>query len=109
MRKNLGTVRKENLQYLIDHEYGTQSQLARSLRYEGITQATLSDILRSKRSFHDFEARAFEKYLELPDLWMDKDGWLESGWHFVASFRTLTEEERKLFNELALFIEGKVL
>jgi hypothetical protein len=107
MKKSLGALRKENLSYLIDYQYGAQSILAARLNYQGITQTTLSDILRSKRSFHDFEARAFEKNLLLPHLWMDKDGWLESGWSFVESFRNLNDNEQELFSELALFIENR--
>jgi hypothetical protein len=106
MNKSIGKIRKENLRYLIDYQYGTQSTLARILGYEGVTQTTLSDILRSKRSFHDFEARAFERNLVLPNLWMDRDDWLISGWHLVESFRSLSSKEQKIFSELALFIES---
>jgi len=105
MNKSLGAIRKENLDYLVDYQYGNQTMLASRLNYDGISQTTISDILRSKRSFHDFEARAFETNLVLPHLWMDKNSWLSSGWNLVEAYRLLNTEQQGVFNNLATFVE----
>jgi|GEM_PF-4264789 len=41
MTKSLGCIEKENLEYLKDYQYGTQSMLAASIDYFGLSHATL--------------------------------------------------------------------
>lgn len=81
--------------------------LAGRINYYDLSQPTLSDILRSKRSFHDYEARVIEKNLMLPHLWMDKDFWLKDGWELVEEYRKLTESQQNVFNKVAQFVESK--
>jgi hypothetical protein len=107
MNKSLGVIRKENLNYLVDYQYGNQTMLASRLNYDGISQTTISDILRSKRTFHDFEVRALEIHLVLPHLWMDKNSWLSSGWYLVEAYRLLDREQQGIFNNLATFVESQ--
>jgi hypothetical protein len=107
MNKSLSVIRKENLAYLIDYQYGTQSMLAARLKYDGLSQATLSDILRSKRSLRYYEARALEVNLVLPHLWVDKDSWLRSVWHLVEAYRLFDKNQQGVFNNLANFVESQ--
>lgn len=105
--QNIGRSRRENLEYLIDYVYATQTSFASALKHTSITQPTLSDILRKKRQLHEFEARAIEVKLGIPHYWLDKANWVYEGRNLIAKYKKMTVEEKKFFNEAVAFVVSK--
>jgi hypothetical protein len=102
---NAGVInnRKENLIYLIRCIYGTQKKMAVRLKGSGYTQSSISNLLLSKSPFYGSKARTIEKYLLLPDGWLDKKNWIRSGWSLIETYRNLDEEGRCFFNKTITF------
>lgn len=99
--------RKENLFHLVKDVFKTQTALAMSLEGSGVTQSSISNLLYNKSSFYDFKARAIERYLSLPEGWMDKKGWIQSGGELIQGYWHLSPENRRLFNQAIDFAVKK--
>ena len=104
--------RRNNLLYLI-RRYGSQSRLGRKLKKCGLpqlSQATISDIVRpkSKRELSQWEARKIEEILVIPDRWMDKEGWIRSGWSLIEYSRNLDEYGRRRFKQTITLVEERL-
>ena len=97
--------RKENLSYLVDCLYGTQTALAAGLKGSSYTQSSISNLLLSKSPFYGTKARTIEIYLVIPDGWLDKKGWIRSGWPLINTYRNMNEGDRKFFNQAMSFVE----
>ncbi len=103
--KTIDCIRRENLEFLIDYKFGSQSSFAGRLGKTSLSQATLSDIIREKRSLHVTEARLIEQKIIIPHGWMDRNGWVKEGYSFIEKYQKMTEEEQKFFNETVEFID----
>jgi hypothetical protein len=104
MNSNRFEIREGSLKYLV-YRYLNQSALGAKLKKYGLSQATISDIVRSKRVLSRWEARKIEEVLAIPDGWMDKEDWVRSGWHLIQAYQDLDEGGRKLFNQTVTFVE----
>ncbi len=104
---NINHSRRTNLDYLINHIYGSQSRFAAILKHSALSQATLSDILREKRLLHYTEARAIEDRLGIPHNWMDKNNWICDGKNFIDKYQKMTDKEKTFFNETIDFVVNK--
>ena len=98
--------RNENLSYLIFRQYGTQTALAVGLLGSGYTQSSISNLLLLKSPFYDHKARTIEKYLVLPTYWLDKEDWIRSGWDLIETYRNMSKNEKRVFNETVKFIQS---
>lgn len=99
--------RRENLTYLVDF-IGTQTELAKTLKSKTLSQQILSSIERGKRPMHDFEAREIEQKLSIPRGWMDLPPWTSKGWELLRKYRALNDDEKRLFDELAEYLQQYV-
>lgn len=97
-----GVNRRENLEFLVAC-HATQSELAKVLAHDTLTQPIISSILRRKRLFHECEARDVERIIGLPEGWMDNYS-LRKGWPLIREFRRFDSETKKIVNGLLKFI-----
>lgn len=105
-RKSLGQIRKENLTFLV-HQFGSQTNTASKLNIIGFNQVTISDIIRSKRTFHEYEVRKIEEKLNIPKYWMDKENLTEDGWHIICELEIFDEHSMLRINKLLEFIANQ--
>jgi hypothetical protein len=95
--------RRNALIFLIDL-YGTQTELARVLAHETLTQPILSSIARRKRPLYPNEARDIERVIGLPEGWMSNENWVRDGWKLITEYRSLGEEEKGVANRTVSFV-----
>ena len=95
--------RRNALIFLIDR-YGTQTELARVLAHETLTQPILSSIERRKRPLHPHEARDIERVIGLPEGWMSNENWVRDGWKLITEYRCLGEKEKGVANRMVSFV-----
>ena len=99
-------IRQASLDYLIKI-YGSQSELARVLNHPTLTQPVISRIQNKKRALRAQEARIVEQVLGIPEGWMDKDGWVRSGWSLIRQFSHLEQSEKEYINRILKFVIKK--
>jgi len=106
--KGIGQIRKENLQFLTDTVFGTQQILSLRINHSNLSQPTISDILRGKRSFHDSEVRYTEQKLSIPLGWMDLDSMLANGWAVITEYQKMPKSHKATFDKgTALLLRTK--
>ncbi len=104
-KKSVEHIRKENLRYLVRDIFGTQTALAARLKLKmpWFQQVTISDILRSKRTFHTYEVRGIEAQLKIPAQWLDREGWIQRGWGLIEQCQRLDDGCMNLINDIVRF------
>jgi hypothetical protein len=96
-------VARRNALIFLINRYGTQTQLARVLAHETLTQPILSSIERGKRPLHPHEARDIERVIGLPEGWMSNENWVCDGWKLITEYRCLGEQEKSVANRMVSF------
>jgi hypothetical protein len=101
--------RKNNVQYLIDRFYGTQTAMAVDLKGTELNQSSISNLLLGKSPFWDYKARCIERCVGIPIGWLDEDEWIKQGWKFVLRYRQMNDDEKALFNETVDFMKACIM
>jgi SOS response regulatory protein OraA/RecX len=102
MAASEATARRYALIFLIGR-YRTQTELARVLSHETLTQPILSSIERRKRPLHPHEARDIERIIGIPEGWMSKEHWVRDGWKLITEYQSLGEGEKSVANRMVSF------
>jgi|SRR5205809_5837839 hypothetical protein len=97
-----GSFRRENLEFLVAC-HGSQTSFANAVRYRSLTQPIVSSILHRRRALHEFEARAVERSLSIPEGWMDRYS-LRKAWLHIRKIRQMDPEAQRVVHALLKFV-----
>lgn len=104
--ENVNINRRENLHSVVKI-LGSQTEVAKKLNHEVLTQPILSSIIRAKRPMHDHEARTFERQIGIPAYWMDEKFLIKNGWSLIREYQRLDDNGKNLINRFSDFLRTK--
>lgn len=104
---NVNINRRDNLHSVVKI-FGSQTEVARKLNHEVLTQQILSSIILGKRPMHENEARTFEKLIGIPAYWMDEKLLIKKGWTLIREYQRLDDNGKDLINKFSDFLREKL-
>ncbi|MFB2816168.1 hypothetical protein ACE014_20215 [Shewanella xiamenensis] len=103
---NVNINRRENLHSVVKI-LGSQTEVAKKLNHEVLTQQILSSIILGKRPMHEHEARTFERLIGIPAYWMDEPLLIKKGWSLIREYQLLDDNGKNLINRFSDFLRAK--